>query len=276
MRTTEMCARQRSRASPDASARIDALLGFLFGSAAAATVWSCRSMAAMGETPMPGGWSMSSVWAPMCGQTWLSAAAAFAEMWTLMMVAMMLPSSTPQWRRCWRGCQKRSQGSPAWLALCAGACYLLAWALAGMLLFCAGNALATTLERASMLARAVPSSSGVAIAIAGALRFTRWKRQRTASCKSSRSPDLEPTRTIAGACRFGLRLALHEGYCCAGLMAVALGIGIMDWMAMAAVMAAATLERVKPLNGRTTRAIGAVIAATGLLLVARSVVPALR
>lgn len=232
-------------------------------------------MTAMGETPMPGGWSMSSVWAPMCGQTWLSAATAFADMWTLMMVAMMLPSSTPQWRRCWHECQMLSRGSPAWLALCAGVGYLSAWALAGLLLFCAGNALATTLAHASMLARAVPVSSGAAIAIAGALRFTPWKRRHTASCRGGEGPDPGAIHTLAGACRFGLRLALHEGYCCAGLMAAALAVGVMDWMAMAAVTAAATLERVTPLDGRTTRAIAAAIVAMGLFLVARSVASAL-
>jgi predicted metal-binding membrane protein len=54
-------------------------------------VW-CASMSAMGEMPMPGGWTMSMAWMRMPGQTWPGAAAAFLSMWVVMMAAMMLPS----------------------------------------------------------------------------------------------------------------------------------------------------------------------------------------
>jgi hypothetical protein len=48
-----------------ARARFDAALGFAWGLSVAATLWVCRSMQAMGESPMPGGWSMSAAWMPM-------------------------------------------------------------------------------------------------------------------------------------------------------------------------------------------------------------------
>src|SRR5580704_5369231 len=67
-------------------------------SATLTTVW-CGSMAAMGEMPMPGGWTMSMAWMRMSGQTWPGAAASFLSMWSVMMVAMMLPSLVPMlWR----------------------------------------------------------------------------------------------------------------------------------------------------------------------------------
>jgi len=56
-------------------------------------------MSAMGEMPMPGGWTMSMAWMRMPGQTWPGDAAAFLGISVVMMVAMMLPSLVPMlWR----------------------------------------------------------------------------------------------------------------------------------------------------------------------------------
>jgi predicted metal-binding membrane protein len=52
-------------------------------------------MSAMGEMPMPGGWTMSMAWMRMPRQTWPGAAASFLGMWVVMMVAMMMPSLLP-------------------------------------------------------------------------------------------------------------------------------------------------------------------------------------
>ena len=271
MRTPEVCAHPPA-ARARADARIDALLGFAFGSAVAGTVWSCRSMATMGALPMPGGWSMSAVWMPMCGQTWLGAATAFIGMWTVMMTAMMLPSSAPQWRRHGR----RTLGSrhSLWLALIAAAVYLAVWALGGTLVFCAGNAFAASLPHASAVARAVPLSSGLSILLAGAVQFTAWKRQRVTCPPRVLFYDPDRTRGMRAACRFGLRLAMHEAFCCANLMAVVLAIGVMDLRVMAAMTAAATAERLSPSCRHTGRAIGAAIVATGMLAIARAAPPA--
>jgi predicted metal-binding membrane protein len=76
---------------------LQAFLGvstLLFAANAAVTSW-CASMSAMGEMPMPGGWTMSMAWMRMPGQTWTGVAASFLGMWVVMMVAMMLPSFVP-------------------------------------------------------------------------------------------------------------------------------------------------------------------------------------
>ncbi len=75
------------RASQRAFFGVSALL---FGASAAVTIFWCASMSAMGEMPMPGGWTMSMAWMRMPGQTWPGAAASFLGMWVVMMVAMML------------------------------------------------------------------------------------------------------------------------------------------------------------------------------------------
>jgi predicted metal-binding membrane protein len=84
------------RASQQAFFGVSALL---FAASAAVTIVWCGSMSAMGEMPMPGGWTMSMAWMRMPGQTWPGVAASFLGMWVVMMVAMMLPSLVPMlWR----------------------------------------------------------------------------------------------------------------------------------------------------------------------------------
>ena len=45
------------------------LSALLFAASAVLTVLWCRSMSAMGDMPMPGGWAMSMTWMRMPGQT---------------------------------------------------------------------------------------------------------------------------------------------------------------------------------------------------------------
>ena len=49
----------------------------LFVASTAVTLVWCASMSAMGEMPMPGGWTMSMAWMRMPGQTWPGIAASF-------------------------------------------------------------------------------------------------------------------------------------------------------------------------------------------------------
>jgi hypothetical protein len=76
---TSTTSAERSRASQQSFFGVAALL--FAASAALTTLW-CASMSAMGEMPMPGGWTMSMAWMRMPGQTWPGAAASFLGMWT--------------------------------------------------------------------------------------------------------------------------------------------------------------------------------------------------
>src|SRR5258707_7776984 len=84
------------RASQQAFFGVSALL---FAASTTLTIVWCASMSAMGEMPMPGGWTMSMAWMRMPGQTWTGAAASFLGMWVVMTVAMMLPCLIPMLRR---------------------------------------------------------------------------------------------------------------------------------------------------------------------------------
>jgi predicted metal-binding membrane protein len=238
-------------------------------SASLTTVW-CGSMSAMGEMPMPGGWTMSMAWMPMSGQTWLGAAASFVGMWVVMMVAMMLPSLVPTlWRyRQTIGDTGKTRLSALTALVAMG--YFFVWTACGVAVFPLGAALAKIEMQQPALARVVPIAAGVVVLTAGALQFSAWKTHQLA-CRMepmAREPALRGD--AATAWRHGLRLGLHCTYGCAGFTAILLVIGIMDVRVMALVTAAITAERLAPNGERVARAIGIVVVGAGLLLIARA------
>ncbi|WP_241202280.1 MULTISPECIES: DUF2182 domain-containing protein [unclassified Caballeronia] len=235
-------------------------------------------MSAMGEMPMPGGWTMSMAWMRMCGQTWAGTAASFVGMWVAMMVAMMLPSLAPMlWR--YRQAVGRTGGTSGTgldrLTALVGVGYFMVWAVFGMAAFALGSALAALEMQFPGLARTVPIASGAIVLIAGALQFTAWKAHHLACCRATTGYgcvlQMQVLQADAGtAWRHGLRLGLHCCTCCAGLTAVLLVIGVMDLRVMAAVTAAITVERLAPGGERLARAIGAVVVVAGLVLIVRA------
>jgi predicted metal-binding membrane protein len=255
------------RASGRAFFGVSALL---FAASAAVTIVWCTSMSAMGGMPMPGGWTMSMAWTRMCGQTWLSVAASFLGMWVAMMVAMMLPSLVPMLWRYRQAVGSTNETRLGRLTVLVGAGYFCVWTAFGMAAFALGVALAALELQQPALARAVPIAVGVVVLIAGALQFTAWKAHHLACCRVA--PQCGRTLPV-GACtawRHGLHLGLHCSYCCTGLTAILLVIGVMDLRAMAVVTAAISIERLAPSGERVARAIGAVVIGAGLCLIAQA------
>jgi predicted metal-binding membrane protein len=219
---------------------------------------------------MPGGWTMSMAWMPMCGQTCLGAAASFLGMWVVMMVAMMLPSLVPMLWRYRQAVGKTGTTRLDWLTALVGTGYFFVWTLFGMAAFPLGVALAAVEMQEPELARAVPIAAGVVVLIAGALQFTAWKARLLACCRAASGCSPTSSADARTAWRHGLRLGLHCVHCCAGLTAILLAIGNMDLRAMAVVTAAITAERLAPEGESVARAIGAVAVGAGLFLIARA------
>ena len=270
------------RASQQAFFGVSAVL---FAASAAVTILWSTSMSAMDGMPMPGGWTMSMAWMRMPGQTWPGAAASFLGMWIVMMVAMMLPSLVPMlWRyrqavgrtaasaRAAASCTEAPRGPGETrmgrLTVLVGVGYFFMWTLFGMAAFPLGVALAAIEMQQPALARAVPVGVGVAVFIAGAFQFSAWKARHLAGCREAPGPGRTLPADAGTAWRHGLRLGLHCSYCCAGLMAILLVMGVMDLRAMAVVAAAITLERLAPAGERVARAVGAILLAAGLFLIA--------
>jgi predicted metal-binding membrane protein len=240
----------------------------LFAASAAVTIVWCASMAAMGEMPMPGGWTMSMAWMRMPGQTWPGAAASFLRMWVVMMVAMMLPSLVPMLWRYRQAVHRTRETRIGRLTVIVGVGYFFVWAVFGMAAFPLGVALAAIEMQQPALARTIPTAVGVAVLVAGCLQFTAWKARQLACCREAPGRGRTLRADVGTAWRHGLRLGRQCSYCCGALMALLLVIGVMDLRAMAVVTAAISVERLAPAGERIARAIGAVLIAAGLFLIA--------
>jgi predicted metal-binding membrane protein len=176
------------------------------------------------------------------------AAASFLGMWLVMMVPMMLPAVAPELWRYHQAVGRTGEIRPGRLTALAGFGYFFTWTVFGIAAFPLGVA----------LAHAAPIVSGLVVLTAGAFQLTTWKARQLARCREIHS---------ISAWRHGLRLGLHCGQCCLGLMAIPLAIGMMDLHLMALVSAAITAERLAPSVARAT---GTLTIGAGLFLIARS------
>jgi len=242
--------------------------GLIFAASVAATIAGAVSMSATGDMPMPGGWTLSMVWMPMCGQSWSGCAASFLEMWAVMMAAMMLPSLVPMLLRYRDAVGATGAMRLGWLTALVGAGYFLVWTVLGSAVFAAGAASASVALQWPALARTVPALGAGIVLIAGALQFTAWKLRHLGCCRQAPSHSLPAD--AATALRHGLRLGLHCIAACAGLTGILLVIGVMELRAMALVTIAITLERFAPAGARAARGIGAVVIGAGVVLMVRA------
>ena len=253
-----------------------AVSALLLAVSAAVTVIWCASMSAMGGMPMPGGWTMSMPWMRMPGQSWPGAAVMFLGMWIVMMVAMMLPSLAPMLWRYRQTSVATSDLRLGRLTTLVGAGYFFVWTLIGAAVFPLGFAVAAIQMQQPAMARAAPLAAGLVVLIAGSLQFTRWKLRHLACCRAQAVCARALPDDDSSAWRYGMRLGVHCAQCCAGLIAILLVIGVMNVGAMAVVAVAITVERLMPAGERVARIIGAITVTTGMLIIAVTLLPALR
>jgi predicted metal-binding membrane protein len=225
----------------------------------------------MANMPMAGGWTMSMAWMPMCGQTWLSAAASFVGMWGVMMVAMMLPSLVPSLWRYRQATGRTGERHLGLLTVLVGAGYFIVWTALGMVIFPLGAGLAAIAMEEEALARTLPLAAGAVVLLAGAVQFSAWKIDLLARCREPPGCCHPLLAAPGAALRHGLRLGGHCSLCCANLTAILLVLGVMDLRAMAVMTAAITAERLQPASESIARGIGAIIVTAGLLLIAKAV-----
>ena len=237
---------------------MNAVPALVFAASAAVTVIWCGSMSGMPGMEMPGGWTMSMAWMRMPGQSWFGAAATFTGMWSVMMVAMMLPVLMPMLPR---------RGLAGALLVAGG--YFAVWTLLGVVAYPVGVLLAEIAMQVPAVAQAVPALTGLVLVIAGAMQFSAWKRRQLQCCRETVGCRKSPA-TGHQAWRVGLRAGLQCIRCCAGPTAVLLVIGVMDLRAMALVMSAVALERLHPKGEWLARMTGGICVAAGLVQMAGS------
>jgi predicted metal-binding membrane protein len=252
------------RALADQRAFLIAAALCFIGSAAVTVAW-CASMSSMPGMPMPGGWTMSMAWMCMPGQRWSGATAGFLGMWTMMMIAMMLPALVPMLSRYRRAAGATATARLGRLTLVTGAGYFAAWLLLGAIIYPVGAVLAELAMRNAGVARLAPAAAGLVVIAAGALQAGAWKSRALERCRDRGLCCAAHTGGARGAWRHGLVLGLRCQRCCAPWTAVLLVLGVMDLVAMALVTVAICVERLSRHGERVARAAGILMIAAGIV-----------
>lgn len=235
------------------------------------TVRSARSMTL--SMPMPGGWSMSMAWMAMGDQSAPERAAMFLAMWTVMMIAMMLPSAMPA-VLLHGGLirSRREQGQPAGgsqLLLLFG--YFAVWTGFGAVAYIVGTVASRAAMQHVAVSRMVPAATGITLAVAGFYQLTSAKRTCLQHC---RSPfhffSRHRLRGAGDSLLFGLHHGAYCAGCCWGLMAIQLVLGVMSLPLMAVVAGVIFIEKQWKHGEAFAAVVGIVSLLSGALLVLRA------
>ena len=263
----------RDAAKTDLRLLVAAALGTI--AAWAYTIYSADSMSS--AMPMPGGWSMSMAWMSMGGQSAIGHAAMFITMWTVMMIAMMLPSVMPvvllHRRLVTSRVERGDAAAGSHVLLLAG--YFFVWALFGLFAYAIGMTVAAAAMRHVHISLLVPVATGCTLIAAGLYQVTRWKRICLQHC---RSPLEFLSRHQIRRRHDSWALGLHHGAycaaCCWGLMVIQLALGVMSVPLMMFVAGVILLEKQWRHREALAAAIGVTAIAGGVFLVLRATIRA--
>lgn len=191
----------------------------------------------------------------------------FVGGWTVMTVAMMLPTTLPV-LATFHAIAGERPGRPFLLAL-AAAGYLFAWAAFGLAVYLA-------LRVATGLAAAVPwihhrstMAAPLLFLVAGAFQFSSLKYRCLDKCRSPMSFVVEHwqgKRNRINAFRLGMRSGIFCVGCCWALMLLmfAFGAGSLAWMLLLAVVMA--VEKNVSWGRRLSAPVGVSLLAAGVAL----------
>ena len=192
----------------------------------------------------------------------------FVAGWTLMTVAMMLPTSLPFVALFHSFVRARPNRARLTALLVLG--YLGIWTAFGLAAHLGASRLDSLTQRGGLQANAWAIGAGTVL-LAGAYQFSPLKDRCLEKCRSPLAFLMEHWHgggAKAEAVRLGVRHGLYCLGCCWSLMLLmfAVGVGSLGWMlALGAVMAA---EKNAPWGRRLTAPLGAVLLVWGIVLVA--------
>ncbi|SRR5579884_42053 len=185
---------------------------------------------------------------------------AFVVGWTLMTVAMMLPSSLPLVNLFRRFVVQRPNRARLLALLLLG--YLGIWAEFGLLAYLGDSALHAAVAVLPVLQSASGTIAASVLLVAGVYQFTPLKQLCLDKCRSPYS-FLVQHWSGRRAGRDALRLGLHHGLFCLGccwtlmLLMFAIGGVNLGWMLLLAVFM--TAERTTRWGRQLTRPLGALL-----------------
>jgi predicted metal-binding membrane protein len=246
---------------PDAPAAEDRLEPWVYGSVLAVLVAGAWAGLGLAQATGAGGW-LSHAGLGDAGALSLTRLLGFVGAWTLMSVAMMLPSTFPLVRVF----LTITEGSAGLLALlCAG--YLVMWGLFGAGALLVDAVLHRVVEGSAWLTTRPERLPGALLLGAGLFQFSPLKYSCLRQCRSPVGFVIQHWRGASRALR-ALRVgALHGVYCvgcCWALMLLMFAVGgaHLGWMlALAAVM---FVEKAVAWGRPVTVGVGLILAGWGL------------
>ena len=211
---------------------------------------------------------------PEAGRTpWVVDAGALTIMWSVMMVAMMLPAAAPM-ITVFAGVHRRraEAGRPTVPTAVFVFGYVLVW---GAFSIAAATAQAM-LQRAGLLSSMMATNhmllAGALLMVAGVFQWTPLKRACLTVCRSPLSFVMSRWREgTTGALHMGLQHGLYCLGCCWALMALLFVAGVMNLVWVAVIAVAVLVEKVLPYGDVVGRLGGVALIVAGLLIGARGV-----
>lgn len=182
-------------------------------------------------------------------------------MWSVMMIAMMLPSALPM-VLTFAGLSRnrRQQGRPYVPVITFVSGYLVVW-----FVFSAAAAIAQwLLHRRALLSPDMASSSallaGLLLLVAGIFQFTPLKRACLTRCRGPMEWIMTGWREgRGGAFRMGIEHGLFCTGCCWALMTLLFVLGVMNLLWVAGLTLLVCIEKLLPRPAITISAIGAAL-----------------
>lgn len=184
-------------------------------------------------------------------------------MWTVMMMAMMLPSATPMMLTFFNLCRHKQQTAHGWIFVFA---YLAIWAGFGAV----ASALQWGLQTTGLLTPMIASSSvwltAILLLIAGVVQFTPLKQVCLEHCRTPMGYFLTEWKDGAiGVWRMGVKHGLFCLGCCWALMGLLFVAGVMNLAWVAALTVVIFMEKIHPAGVRISKYLGGVLIALGVL-----------
>jgi predicted metal-binding membrane protein len=208
---------------------------------------------------------------PIAGASGLTTLALFLVAWTLMMLAMMLPSSSALLAAVGRLAADRRRA--AGLQLATSASYLAIWLAIGYL-FRAGEMAAHTVLGHLAWVEAHEGAVGASVLLlAGAFQFTDLKRRCLTACRTPTSFVYRYWRggnPAADAARIGTAYGLSCVGCCWALMLVMFAFGVTSALGMLAFGAVMAVEKTTRWGRYLTIPLGVTLLAAGIVALVRA------
>ena len=193
--------------------------------------------------------------------------AVYVAGWTLMTVAMMLPTSLPLITMFRVVTRQRPDGRRLVALLLLG--YLGIWTLFGVTIHAADLVVHAIVAQATWLQDHPWVLGAATLILAGVYQFTPWKYVCLEKCRTPRSFIMQYWRGRNDR-RNALRLGLHHGLFCVGccwtlmLLMFSVGVGNLGWMlVLGAIMA---IEKNVPWGRRLSAPLGVALVMWGVVL----------